>query len=201
LADLNSREPDPAASRSLVERAQSGDAAALEDIVVLCAPLAFRMARRRFALPGCGQDPEDAAWIVLEHLVARLHRYDGRADFWAFFRRLARNKLEDLARRATAIKRAPRETVSIDDPDVAAELESQGPEPEQVAAGKARWARLMELAESLSEPPRRVLFMNAIYEMDFDEIAGATGYARGTVKNILSAAKQELKRLWLEQAQ
>ena len=90
-----SRRADPEPPAGTVLAAQSGDAAALEELVVAVRDRVYRLSLRMTAKPA---DAEDATQEILIKLITRLSTYRGDAAFSTWVHRIAVNHLLDRAK-------------------------------------------------------------------------------------------------------
>ncbi|MSQ31509.1 MAG: sigma-70 family RNA polymerase sigma factor [Dehalococcoidia bacterium] len=185
-------EADPALD-DLVRRAQRGDLAAFNAIVLRTQDavygLALRMLARREAAEDVTQEAFVAAW-------RRIDTFRG-GSFRSWLFTIAANRARDELRRGV---RRPATSLDAahDDPDrTDIDPPDRDPGP-QAAAEQAEMRAALEAA--LAELPpdwREVVVLSDIHGLDYAEIAQVTGVALGTVKSRLSRARARLREVVL----
>lgn len=172
-------------ANALVIRAQSGDAAAFEQLyrrhVDRVYGLCLRMTGRVDVAEDCTQETFVRAW-------RNLGRFEGRSAFATWLHRIAVNEVLSRARRAPAGR-------EVDDPhEVLDDLQTRDRETDP---GKV--LDMESAIRSLPQGARHVLVMQAIYGYSHEETASMLGVAVGTCKAQLHRARQLLRaRLGLE---
>ncbi len=173
---------------SLVERARSHDAEALEEIY-------RRYVRRVFGL--CRymlesrESAEDATSEVFLKLQRTIESYDGSIPFPRWLLRVAGNKCIDTLRR-----RQRGRQVFVEIEDGAAVIEAVSPEPtplREVISAEER-AQVRDAIARLPKNYRVPLVLRYYSELSYDEIAQQLGLQRNYVAALIFRAKQELRR-------
>ena len=168
-------------------RAQEGDRAAVAELVAhLARPVHALVAR----IAGPRRDlVDDAAQDAFVHIVRGLRRFDpagpARLETWALT--IATRATIDRLRQAD---RSQRHLVTVPAPPDQAAL---GPSPEHTADLRERGARVAAALATLSAEHRAVLILRAQHDLDYPEIASATGLTLGTVKSRLARARAALR--------
>jgi len=172
----------------LVERCQSGDAAAFDSLVAKYAPQVYNLAYRMVGHP---EDAEDMAQAVFIRVFRAIKSFRGTSSFNTWLYRVATNVcLDELKRR----KRRPvstewprEEDVPLDPPSAAAV------DPETAVLRRERQELVQRAIQSLPESQRVVLVLADIQGLSYDEISEALGASLGTVKSRLNRARLALK--------
>jgi RNA polymerase sigma-70 factor (ECF subfamily) len=166
-----SRMPDTSVESSveLLERAKSGDDAALNNLLARYLPRLTRWARGR--LPAGMRSMLDTSDLVQDAIINALRnlgtlevRTEGTIQ--AYLRRSVNNRIIDLYRRAA---RRPRRD---DLPDDAA---APGPSPLEIAIGAEALETYERALEALSESDREAVVLRVELGFDFEEIAQQLG--------------------------
>jgi RNA polymerase sigma-70 factor (ECF subfamily) len=188
-------EPDSVAS--LVSRAQTGDAGALDTLLreVRRAVLRYAAAQRI-----AREDAEDLAQEVCVAVIKVIPQWrDTGRSMWAFVFAVARNKVADGIRRQVrngALGRA----VAIDDgvDDGAAAVPDRELGPEDLALLGESTRRMERLLRMLPATQRDVLVMRAVVGLSAKETAQALGLAPGSVHVLQHRAVTKLRGLSTE---
>lgn len=172
----------------LVERCQSGDAAAFDSLVAKYAPQVYNLAYRMVGDP---DDAEDMAQAVFIRVFRAIKGFRGTSSFNTWLYRVATNvcldELKRRKRRPVATEWPPEEDVPLDPPSAAAV------DPEAAALRRERQELVQRAIQSLPEAQRVVLVLADIQGLSYDEISQALGASLGTVKSRLNRARLALK--------
>jgi RNA polymerase sigma-70 factor (ECF subfamily) len=173
-------------THELVQRAQAGDAAALDRILERYLPRLQRWASGR--LPAYARSLFDTADLVQETLlraVEGIHRIEAREGaFQGYVRKAVLNRIKDQIR--WAARRSGSGEIAEDFPDPA-------PSPTEEAVGAELLARYERGMEAVDDEDRRLLHLRIDMDFDFDEIAAMTG--RPTPNAARVAFQRALRRL------
>ena len=177
-----STEPSREASMTLLHRAQSGDLAALEDLLDRYRPRLLRWARGR--LPAWARDLADTHDLVQETLIQAFKKVDGfeirgEGAFQAWLRQILLNRIRQEIRRAS---RRP----ASDELD--SHIEDEQASPLEVAVGSQAIARYEAALARLKPTDRDVIIARVELGQTNDEIAAAFG------KPSANAARMALER-------
>jgi RNA polymerase sigma-70 factor (ECF subfamily) len=167
----------------LVERARSGDTAALEELLAGVAP-----AIRRFGVRMC-RDPHDADDVLQDTLLGiatHLGEYEGRASFLSWVFTLTRTA---CARRRRGAKNRPHEGE-----DAVARKSDDAPTPEDRAADRELAHALRGALDALSEEHREVILLRDVEGLTAAEAAVALGVSVDALKSRLHRAREALRR-------
>ncbi len=160
--------------RALVAAAQSGDRAALDQLLRLHYDRLYAVCRR---LAGNDADGADACQEALISIVRGLHRFDGTSRFSTWAYRVAVNRtLDELRRR----QRRPSVDVST--------LAGAGVEDRDVAARVDVDRALLQLPVEF----RACVVLRDLCGLDYAEIGDVLGIPPGTVRSRISRARASL---------
>ena len=159
--------PAGASTRSLLDRAQTGDERALEEILARYLPRLMRWATGR--LPRAARDITDTSDLVQDSLIKVVRALGGFESqrpgaFPAYLRTTVLNRLRDEARRAASRPRS----VGL----LGVEMHP-APSPLEEAMGNELAADYDAALDRLNDDDRAVLFLRVEMGMKFAEIADA----------------------------
>lgn len=190
-------EADPAIDAGvlddLVQRAQRGELAAFNSLVLRFQDAVFALVARMLGQREAAEDVTQEAFVAAWRHLGTFR--GGSFKSWLFT--IAANRARDELRRGVR-----RPTTSLDaardDPD-RADLDppDRDPTPEGVAEQGEMRAALEAALRELPDDWREVVVLSDIHGMDYAEIAQATGVAVGTVKSRLSRARARLRDIVL----
>ena len=168
---------DSADTRILLERAQSGDSRALDQLFAQHRAQVHRAVARRLDRSLRGQiDPSDVVQEAQLEVVERIAEYAARRPmpFRSWFLRTAIQRLWALRRRASAHRRdVGRERPLFDDRDPwrnqLQTVIATGPTPSQQAATRDLARRLHSVLERLPEADRIILGLRAFEGLSYEE--------------------------------
>jgi len=176
----------------LAERAQQGDLAAFNQLVVTYQELAYNVAYRILA---DGASADDAAQTAFISAYRKLDTFQG-GSFRAWLMRIVTNACYDEIRKQ---KRRPVTPLEPTDPESGEEFDSAN----WLADGNASPEEAVEMAEldsavqhclaGLPEEFRIVAVMVDVEGMDYQEVSAIIGTPLGTIKSRLSRARQRLQ--------
>ncbi len=183
--------PDDDAAIALVRRAQAGELAAFNTLVLRHQDAIYSLALRFL---GNREGAEDAAQEAFIRAYRSIGSFRGdRFRSWLFT--IVSNVARDELRRQ---QRRPQRSLdeARDDPD-APDLDppDRGPTPESEAM-RGDLRRALETAlQELPEQWRMTVVLADVHGLSYEEVAEATGVAVGTVKSRLSRARGRLRDL------
>jgi RNA polymerase sigma-70 factor (ECF subfamily) len=190
-----------ASDENLMTAYQGGDVAAFEELVARHERPLWSFLRR---FVGDGATAEDLLQETFLRVVRSAPEWKGEAKFSTWLYTIARNLCTDQARRAVH-----RRALSLEGPARATEGDSEGPRlgegiPGRDAGGDAA-AMNRQLAAQIDRavgagppPPREVLLMREVSDMQFSEIARAVGASEPTVKSRMRYALEKLRQALAE---
>jgi len=154
-------------TRSLLDRAQTGDEKALEEIFSRYLPRLMRWATGR--LPRAARDIVDTGDLVQDSLIKVVRSLDGIRDrnpgtFPAYLRKAVLNRLHDEARRAS--RRPDMKSLAGTEPDPM-------PSPLDETIGHDLAAHYEAALLRLNAGDRAILFLSIEMRMSYHEIAKA----------------------------
>lgn len=167
---------------SLVERARTGDAGALEELLASVAPSVHRFGLRMCKSP---HDADDALQDTLLSIATHLGEFEGRSSFTSWVFALTRSA---CARRRRGLKNQP--TVSE---DAAPEQVDAAPSPEQRAADRELGEALSRALDGLSEEHREVIVLRDIEGLSAADAAASLDLSVDALKSRLHRAREALR--------
>ena len=154
----------------LVTRAKAGDREALAALCERHAPRVEKLALHLLRDP---EDARDAAQESLAKLVVRIRQFRGESQFATWLHRLVVNTCKDFAQARIARRTEPL-------------LEDERPARDgDPVAAVTRAETRRELGRCLAELPEaqaKVVALKDAFDLDFAEVASATGLPVGTAK-------------------
>ncbi len=166
--------------RVLMTRYQSGDPAALDELVRRLSPVLFRYFRTsRFGQ----QDAEDMVQDCWVRMHRSRHTYRSSEPMMPWVYAIARHTRLDAYRKGRRL--AEREVLVASVPE--------RPQQETPPASRGDFERLVA---ALPDSQREVVFMLKVSGMSLEEIARATASTVGAVKQKASRAYSTLRRAW-----
>lgn len=180
-------------SDSVIKRAASGDASAMDEIITFYQKMVYNVA---FSMLRNREDALDASQEVFIKLYRRLgdFRFDSSFSTWVY--RITKNTVTDICRRESHNTEIPIDNTLNDDG------ECRIPDPsmavEEIAEADERKRLLYDAIDRLSESHRAVIVLYHFCGRSYDDIASILGIELGTVKSRLNRAKSELKKILSE---
>ncbi|MGI5853091.1 MAG: RNA polymerase sigma factor [Bacillota bacterium] len=167
--------------RLLIQKAQNGDAVAVEELLSRYEERIYKLAARFFSNP---QDAGDVAQEAMIRIYERLGSYSWRAAFSTWIYRITVNLCIDETRhrKKQPIQELPENMVSG----------HAGPEERAVQDETGRQVRAA--IASLSPEYRAVLVLREIEGLEYGEIEVILGLASGTVKSRLNRARDAFRK-------
>lgn len=166
----------------LIARAQAGDAAALEAVLVEAAPITLRFGRR---VCGPGADAEDAAQDALISIAEHLGDYEGRAAFSTWVYAIVKSTCSRRRRRLEARSSVPLEDVG--------ERSDGRSLPEADLAKHEAVSQLERALDRLDPADREVIALRDIEELSAEDAAQTLGISVGALKSRLHRARAALR--------
>jgi RNA polymerase sigma-70 factor (ECF subfamily) len=182
-----------AADRMLITRAQSGDIAAFNDLIKQYQRVVFNFALR---LTSDYDDANDVAQDAFIRAFNAINSFRGDASFTTWLFRITTNVFLDerKKRRAHPVSSLD-EYVTINQDNVARQVEDPSPGPEAITTDKQRTAALETAIQKLPEYQRAMVVMYHLEQKAYEEIAEILEIPIGTVKSRLNRARLALKDL------
>lgn len=191
---------DDAHQHALLQRARSGDMAAMDALLSSHQDRIFRT-----ALGLLGGDEETAAEVAQQVLISafrHLHQFRGQSRFSTWLYRMTVNFIKN---HHTAENRRRARFVPLEPPggqsdeaaprSVADRAASEAPSPHEQASQRQMEALVFQKIEELPEEFRAVLVLRYVEDASYEEIAEALDVPLGTVKSRVNRGRAELRRL------
>lgn len=165
----------------LVRAAQSGDPAAMEDLIAGSYRAAYTLALRLMGNPDDAAEATQEAYIRMMRGLKRF-REVGAFPTWLFkiVSNVCMTEMRKRSRRDTPMEVETMEYASSED-------------AEDLAVGKVFWGELEESVRKLPEVYRSVVVLRDIYGLSGEETADALGVSPGAVKVRLHRARRRLR--------
>jgi RNA polymerase sigma-70 factor (ECF subfamily) len=167
---------------SLVARAQSGDSAALEELLTDIAP-----AVRRFGMRMC-KSPHNADDVLQDTLLTiskNLGSFEGRSSFSSWVFALTRSACSRMQR---GLKNRP----PVSDETVP-DQRDDAPSPEDQAEGREIGGVLARALDGLADDYREVILLRDVEGLTAPEAADALGVSVDALKSRLHRAREALR--------
>jgi RNA polymerase sigma-70 factor (ECF subfamily) len=174
-------------SDTIIERAQSGDTQAFEQLMIAHQQRVLATAWRML---GNTEDARDAAQEVFLRLYKHLPKYDARQEFAGWLYRIVINVCHDIAR-----KRGHRHS-SFEAEQEAGTLPTMlsRDNAERAAMQAEEQAIVMKALSILSEKERAAIVLRDLEGIPTEEVARILGSSATTVRSQISAARTRIKQ-------
>jgi len=166
----------------LVERAQSGDAKALEQLLASVAPAVQRFGRRMCGSPN---DADDVLQDTLLTIAMHLGEFQGSSSLLSWVFSLTRSA---CARRRRGLKNRPHAAVSE-----VGELRDPSASPEDRASDRELAEALTRALDRLPEEHREVIILRDMEGLSAADAAGSLGISVDALKSRLHRARESLR--------
>ncbi len=177
--------------QALVARAQAGDAAAFDDLVVKYSPRLYGLV---YNMTSNHEDTNDMLQDVFAKAYRAIKGFRGKSSFYTWIHTIAVNMTLNFLK-----KRGRRYHLSLDDVDASIQNDKEFIEltstssPVREADLSELQRRLNESMMKLSEEHRAVVAMFHIQGMPHAEISKILGVSEGTVRSRLFYANRQLQ--------
>ena len=185
----------PEATAELVERAQSGDQNAMEELLASHQDFAFRTAMRF-----CSGNEEAAFELAQEALVnayRKLDKFKGNSRFSTWLYRIVTNLAKNryVRQNRERARYFSYDTPQTNDPenDSPREFDDPSEDPRLQAQRNEALARLDDAVANLDDEFREVFLLRFHECMSYEQIAEAAEIPVGTVKSRINRARKTLK--------
>ncbi len=179
--------------RILIERFQSGDSRAFDQLVARHQTRAYTYA---FRLTRSQDEASDVVAEAFVRVYRALGTFQGNSAFPTWLYRIITNCFLDLRK-----KQKSRATTSLDevvrteDGEMPLQVETTSPSPHMMAESKARVSTISEAIERLPEYQKAIILMYHAEMMSYEDIAATLSLPIGTVKSRLNRARLSLREL------
>ena len=177
---------------AVVQKVQSGDVNAFEDLVAAYEKNVYNLALR---MPSNAQDLAQEAFIKAYN---SLSSFRGESKFSVWLYRIVSNVCLDYLR-----KKNKQSTVSLsveddDGEDSQLDLPDLSQSPEELLEKKLTREAVQRGLAALPEDARQILLLREIQGLSYEEIASALGIDLGTVKSRIFRARKKLCTFLIE---
>jgi RNA polymerase sigma-70 factor (ECF subfamily) len=174
----------------ILERARGGDR---EAIGLLLEPEMGRVYATCRRMVGSRDDAEELAQDALIRVIRGLASFDGRSSLSTWITRVTINTCLTWLR--TRARRAGKEPVAIENPDLEPARPESGNSPDGrgVQEDEGGVHRVEEALSRLNPEHRAVLVLRDVRGLDYESIASALDLAVGTVKSRIFRARAALR--------
>ncbi len=172
----------PTEMTPLVQRAQRGDRAALEELLASVAPSVARFGRR---VCGDDADADDALQDTLLAIVTHLPEFEGRSSFSTWVFTLVRTACQ---RRRRGLANQPKQPL-----DDALGAVDRAPSPESAAARAELRAAVLRALDALPDDQSEVLALRDVEGLSAKEAAEVLGVSVDALKSRLHRARLALR--------
>jgi RNA polymerase sigma-70 factor (ECF subfamily) len=184
-------EAEPSAERSLLDRAQAGDADAFCE---LCRAYEAPLLRQAMMVCGNATLAEELAQDTLVEAWKSLHRYNGRCRLFTWLCAILLNRYRNTIRekRPVPVSSLPREDRDGFQNDLELLIDDNS-RPDEAEQRREQAAVVLQCVQALSPKYRRVIHLRFYVDDSLESIAGALGCSVGTVKSRLFRALNKLR--------
>lgn len=188
--NLNSTKSQEKCSKpdTLVARAQAGDKAAFDSLLLEARPRAMAVAMKVLRNPS---DAEDAVQDAMMKVWRYLPRFEGRASFFTWIHRIVTNTSLDLLRKAK-LRQDGREDAGEDDAHPIAEGWHEET-PAAILESEQDRSMVHAAMAELSPVHREALQLRELEDRSYEEIAAIAACPIGTVMSRLHHARRRLQ--------
>lgn len=169
---------------ALLKRAQAGDLAALEQIIIEHERRVFLTALR---LLGSREDAQDATQEVFLRLHKHLGRFDATRDFRPWLYQVTINVCRDVHRQRRKTTMLPLGGLE--------EFAGDAADPQAAITQAERKKVVTQCLQSLSEKERAALVLRDIEGLPTKEVARILGSREATVRVQVAAARLKIRKL------
>jgi len=179
----------------LIQRAQQGDAAAFDALVVMYDREVLKLAYR---LVNNLEDARDVYQDVFLLVYRKLPGFRFESEFYTWLYRIVVNQAINFRK-----WRRRRQMASLDAPapgetSLAERMHSAQRSPEDGVTDRELGDHIQQALTQLSEKQRAVFVLRHFHDQKLQDIARSMGCAEGTVKNYLFRATQKMQALLRE---
>lgn len=176
--------------QELIKRCQSGDSAALEELIRFLTPTIYKVA---FSMLGNEHDASDAVQETFIKILKALPGFRGDASLTTWVYRITSNTCLDMLRSMGRYQ-----TISPDDEDVFLQIPDTNPSPEDALVTGERKAAVRNAINALPDAYRLVVTLCDLNGLPYGEVATILDCPLGTVKSRLNRARALLLKKLME---
>lgn len=192
---MSGRADLPGTVEALLERARSGDQAALEELFQLARPLIGEWATLQLGQTPVGLSrPSDIAQDTSIQAYTAFAAFQGttEAEWRAWLRAIFRNCVAQSLRAARQQKRDERKTVSLEASEI--EQASSGqPSPSEATADKEHWRQLMAHIFELPADQKEAIVLMYLKALPIAEAARQMARSEGAIGGLLQRGLEALR--------
>lgn len=187
---------DAEKEQRIVLRAQKGNVKAFEKLVIEHEKIVYNIIYR---IMNNSEDTYDLSQETFIKAYTNIKQFNGESKFSTWLYRIATNASLDELR-----KRKGKETFSMDqtiagkDSDIIPEYEDESQDIEEKIMEKEQTYIIECALKELSETHRAVMVLREMQDLSYDEIAETLEITLGTVKSRISRARQEMKKIIMQ---
>jgi len=185
-------EIESSSSRSLLERARSGDLDAFGEV---CRIHESRLLRQAMRLSGNPTIAEELAQDTLVEAWCCLPRYNGKCQFFTWLCAIMLNRFRNLARSQALAAVSLSAVGNNGESDHLANLIAPEVSPDEAAVAREHAALVMECINSLPPKQQQVIYLRFYVDESLESIGAALNCSVGTVKSRLFNALEKLRGL------
>ena len=185
-------EIESSSSRSLLERARSGDLDAFGEV---CRIHELRLLRQAMRLSGNPTIAEELAQDTLVEAWRCLPRYNGKCQFFTWLCAIMINRFRNLARSQDLVAVSLSAVNNNGASDHLANLIAPEVSPDEAAVAREYAALVMESINSLPPKQQQVIYLRFYVDESLESIGAALNCSVGTVKSRLFNALEKLRGL------
>ena len=180
----------------LIARAQGGDLAAFDQLVLRHQQTVFAVAVRMLGDPDEAQDVAQDAFVRAFRAITTFRR-EAKLSTWlvSITMNLCRNRRRWWARRRRVIVASLDDPVETEEGTIEREVADPAPSPAADAERREQGARLSAALQLLSDAERSIIVLRDLQGCSYGEIAEMLHCRVGTVKSRLSRARLQLRAL------
>lgn len=180
---------------ALVQRVQSGELDAFEDLVRAHEKTVYNLALR---MTGNPQDAEDMAQEAFLKAYRSLPDFRGESKFSVWLYRIVSNVCLDHLRKQSRRTASSLTREDEDGEEQQLEVPDESQSPERLLEQKLTREAVQRGLAELPEEQRQILLLREIRGMSYEEIAETLGLEAGTVKSRIFRARKKLSAFLLQ---
>ena len=191
---------NPIDEQALIERAQSGELAAFDQLVLRHQEAVFAVALRMLGNWDEAQDVAQDAFVRAYRAI-RTFRREAKLSTWliSITMNLCRNRRRWWARRKRVITASLDEPADLEGESLGQQVVDPSAGPEDLAQQHEQQQQIGNALKRLDQTHRSVIVLRDMQGYSYEEIAQMLGCHVGTVKSRISRARHALRALLSEQ--